>query len=425
MDGQEQEKLLTAIWDLQGCQIEDVQIETAPTRRSPGRKIMVVRLRNERATHRCPKCGKEHRHFLFKEYEPRRFRDSSMGEWETHVEIIPVRLSCCGGSLVETFPWEAPGGHRMTRRFFERVAALCTRMTVEAAADMLGLSWDTVAKIDRLATRMALGGVSPSLDGLRWMGADEVSRTGGRVFFTIVTDLISGRVVWVGDGKGKRALEEFFKILGGKRCKKIQGVVSDLAPGYLVAIADAIPHAKHVLDRFHIVQWANEALNTIRRRIFGGVPKQDLGRVLKLKKWLLLSAREHLKAQDRRLLDQLGKLNMPLYLAYLLKEELRAILHHPWKYEGALLRNLKAWAHAVQKAGHRELIKVATRLLTHFDKLAAGFNCGVRLGFVEATNGKIALIRRQSRGIRDQEYFRFKIYQRCSLPNNPWAGIVL
>lgn len=55
---------------------------------------------------------------------------------------------------------------------------------------------------------------------------------------------------------------------------------------------------------------------------------------------MLLMARERLKGTDRRLLDRLRTLNAPLYTAYLLKEVLRAMLHHPWKYLGALLRNL-------------------------------------------------------------------------------------
>ena len=46
--------------------------------------------------------------------------------------------------------------------------------------------------------------------------------------------------------------------------------MSDLGGGYLAAILAHIPHAIHILDRFHIVQWVNEALEQIRRRIFGG-----------------------------------------------------------------------------------------------------------------------------------------------------------
>ena len=47
------------------------------------------------------------------------------------------------------------------------------------------------------------------------------------------------------------------------------------------------------------------------------------------------------------------------------------------------------------------------------------------MGLVESINSKIAALRVQARGYRDPEYFKLKIFQRCSLPDNPWAAIVL
>lgn len=109
MSGQEQEELLTTLWDLQGFKVVGVAVEAAPTGREPGRRVQVVRLWNERQTHRCPACGREHRDASFEEAVPRRFRDSSLGEWETFVEITPMRVRCCGGILSwRRFPSRRP-----------------------------------------------------------------------------------------------------------------------------------------------------------------------------------------------------------------------------------------------------------------------------------------------------------------------------
>ena len=54
--------------------------------------------------------------------------------------------------------------------------------------------------------------IAPPLQDLRWIGVDEVSPTGGHVYFTIVTNLRTGRVVWIGDGKGRRGLLPFLRI---------------------------------------------------------------------------------------------------------------------------------------------------------------------------------------------------------------------
>ena len=71
------------------------------------------------------------------------------------------------------------------------------------------------------------------------------------------------------------------------------------------------------------------------------------------------------------------------------------------------------------------MVAVGRRLRPHLDKVVAGFNSGVKLGLVEAINGKVDLLRRTARGFRLPEYFKLKIFQRCSLPDNPWADVVL
>jgi transposase len=314
-------------------------------------------------------------------------------------------------------------GHRTTRRFFERVAALCTRLPVDEVAKMAGLSWDTVARIDKRAIELALGGRQPSLEGLRWIGIDEVSRTGGHDYFTIVTDLLTERVVFIGDGKGEKGLKPFLEALGPRRRRRIRGTTSDL--GYLPLLQQAFPKATHLLDRFHIVKWLNEALKQLRRRIFGGAPRDAVGRELKVQQWILLSAPKNLEHKHKLLLARLVRLNLPLYRAYLLKEQLRLMLHRPWRYPGALRRNLEAWYHSAMRSRLPEFAKVAKRLRPYFDTVIAGFMHGIKLGLVEAINGKIARLRAAAHGFSNREYFKLKIFQRCSLPHNPWARIVL
>jgi len=424
MAGQEHGKALAFLWGLQGFAIRYVEIREAPTATEPARRIKVIGLEDLRSSHVCSECGKRHREGFMQELEPRMWRDCSIGDFGTYAEIIPWRVACCGGTRVEKFPWEA-SGHRMTRRFFERIAALCTRLPVLGVAKMAGLSWDTVARVDKTATRMALGADDALLDGLRFIGVDEVSRDGGHRYFTMVSDLETGRVVWIAEGKRKSALEAFFIKLGKRGCKRLQIVTSDLGAGYVEVIGQYAKHARHILDRFHIVKWLNEAVKEVRRRLFGGAPRDEVGRKLKAKQWMLLSAREKLRHRHKLALAELMRANRPLYRAYLLKEHLRGILHHPWVYLGALLRNLETWCSAAVRSRLPEMREVGWRLRNHLEKVVAGFHAGVKLGVVEGNNGKVDLLRREAHGYRNVEYFKLKIFQRCSLPDNPWAEIIL
>lgn len=419
---QERRDDLAVYLGLQGFAVESVSVVVEPRVGEPGRRIKVVRVVRRSGQHRCPDCGREQQRGLFDEAEPIRFRDCSVGDFETYVETYAVRIACCGGTRVEQLPFAMPG-FRMTRRFFERIAALCTRMPVQLVAKMAKISWDRTARVDKRAIELALPALGDRLEGLRWMGVDEVSRTGGHDYFTIVTNLETGTVVWVGDGKGKKGLVPLLRLLGPRGRRRIRGVVSDL--GYRQVLAKNLPRATWILDRFHIVQWINEGLNAVRRRLFSGAPKDDLGRALKVRKWMLLAARERLRHKDKLLLNTLMVLNVPLYAAYLLKEWLRGILVHRWTYLGALRRRLGQWLVAASACGLPEIERVANRLRPHLEAVVAGHAHHVKLGLVEAVNAKIAALRVQARGYRLRDYFKAKIYQRCSLPDNPWATITL
>jgi len=414
----EQDDCVATYLGLQGFEVTAVEFE-AHDRLG---RVKVVKVRRREGRHECPDCGQRHRAGLFAEADPIRLRDCSIGDCETFVEVHPVRVACCGGTRVERLPFAMPG-FRMTRRFFERLAALCTRMAVQAVAAMAKLAWATVAKVDMRAIELGLGDRTAVLQDLRWIAVDEVSRTGGRQYFTIVTNLENGRVVWIGDGKGRRGLLAFLRALGAKGRRKLKGVVSDL--GYLAIVVARLPRAVHILDRFHIVQWVNRALDEVRRRLFSAAPRDALGRTLKVKKWLLLSAHENLARSDRRLLRELMQGNEPLYKGHLLKEQLRAILRHPWKYLGVLRARLQEWILAVFDAELPEFLTVAHRLARHLDAVIAGHAHHVPLGLAESRNSQIAALRFQARGYRDPEYFKLKILQRCGMPHNPWARIVL
>lgn len=422
MTGWEHEERLTALWGLQSFTVAYVHFEPRDDLGGRSRTVKVIGLADRRDHHVCPDCGQHHAWGIVQELEPRRWRDCSVGDVVTYVEVCPWRVACCGGTRVECFPWEAQG-HRMTRRFFERIAGLCTRLPISEVARMAHLSWDTVARVDAAAITLALGDPQELLNNLRWIGIDEVSRTGGHVYFTIVTDLISGRVVWIGDGKGRAGLAPFFETLGKKRCRKIKGVLSDL--GFVAVIQHYVPQALFVLDRFHIVKWLNEALNQVRRRVFGGAPRDEVGGTLKAKKWMLLSARENLDGRYKQLLATLMTTHRVLFRAYLLKEQLRGLLHYAWQYFGALRRNLLEWCRAAGRSRIAEMKTVAKRLRPHLEKVVAGFKARVPLGLVEAINGKIVQLRRQARGFRDKDYYKLKIFQRCSIPGNPWAAVTL
>ena len=82
-------------------------------------------------------------------------------------------------------------------------------MTLKDASNLLGVTWDTIKDIHTRYLERHYA--PPSLDGVDCIGIDEFAVRKGNVYKTIVVDLRSGCILYVGEGKGADALEGFWK----------------------------------------------------------------------------------------------------------------------------------------------------------------------------------------------------------------------
>jgi transposase len=81
-------------------------------------------------------------------------------------------------------------------------------MTIQDVAEHLGVSWDVVKDIQKryLTRRFS----KPKLGNLKRIAIDEISVGKGHRYLTVVLNLDSGEVVFVGQGKGGNALKPFW-----------------------------------------------------------------------------------------------------------------------------------------------------------------------------------------------------------------------
>ena len=135
---------------------------------------------------------------------------------------------------------------------FERYALeLCRHMTILDVARHLGVSWDVIKDIQKRYLKKRFS--RPKLKNLKRLAIDEITIGKGHRYLTIVLDLTTGAVVFVGDGKGSEALEAFWKRL--KRSKaKVEAVAIDMSPAYISAVTEKLPEATIVFDHFHVIK---------------------------------------------------------------------------------------------------------------------------------------------------------------------------
>lgn len=133
---------------------------------------------------------------------------------------------------------------------------------LKRCSSQIGCELDTIKEIhsNHLKRRYS----PPSLEGGECIGIDEFAVKKGHVYKTIVVDLASGRIIYVGEGKGVDALSDFWKRVKRKNIS-IKYVATDLSAAFIGSVLENCPDAIHVFDHFHVMKLMNDKLDDIRR----------------------------------------------------------------------------------------------------------------------------------------------------------------
>ena len=353
---------------------------------------------------RCPACGC--RQVIGRGQVERRFRTLPIGSRPVSVVLPVQRVGClaCGAVRQVDVPFADP--RRSYTRAFERYALeLSQHMTIKAVADHLGISWDVIKDIQKrdLQRRFA----RPRLADIKEIAIDEIHLGKRQGYVTVVLDLSSGAIVFVGQGKGAAALEPFWKRLD-RSGAVIDAVAMDMAPAYILAVQTHLPWAVIVFDHFHVIKLFNEKLSQLRRDLYRQAATDDQA-VLKGTRWLLLKNPEHLDPARDELarLEKALTLNKPLATAYYLKEELRQLWNQADK--AAATTFLESWIARAQASGIGLLRSFAKTLRRHEEGLLAYYDYPLSTGPLEGTNNKVRALQRQAYGFRDLEFFKLKL----------------
>jgi len=345
-----------------------------------------------------------------------------------HIEYAQVFINR-GLVEVERLPFVAPGS-RVTDRFARLISGLCRYMPISAVALYVGLRWNTVKNIDKAWMEKTLPMKHPSdLEGLEYLGVDEVARAKGHDYVTVVYDLGTGDLLWVHEGRTAAVLGQFLSALTEETANGIKAVAMDMGLAYQCAVKKWLPDADIVFDRFHVMQMYNKALASVRRSQFRKADAEGKD-MLKGSRYLLLSNKCNLKDGQQPMLDALLAANDALNMAYILKEQLQALWNQPVSFE-QMGANLEAWCELADESGLAPIKRVAVTLRRHAEGICNYAKHPISNARVEAGNVAIGLIRKRARGIRDTKYFILKIFQISTPPDamallsaNPMAGLI-
>ena len=162
-------------------------------------------------TFRCSACGSTQ--VISRGEVDRCLRSLPIGNHATFVAFAIPRIECRSCGLVRQVDVSFADPRRSYTKAFERYALELSRsMTIRDVARHLNVGWDLIKDIQKrdLSRRYA----KPKLKHLRYIAIDEIAIAKGHRYLTVVMDLESGAVVFIGDGRGADALSRSGSVCG-------------------------------------------------------------------------------------------------------------------------------------------------------------------------------------------------------------------
>ncbi|MGH3598901.1 MAG: ISL3 family transposase [Pseudonocardiaceae bacterium] len=364
-----------------------------------GGEQLIARVRPKGQTgSRCSRCGRRCPGYDVSK-EPRRWRGLDLGTTQVYLQATTRRVACpTHGVVVAAVPWARPGS-RFTTAFEDTAAWLVCHATLSVVAVLLRIAWRSVSGIvARVVTERA--DATDRLAGLRRIGIDEISYRKGQRYLLVVTCHDTGRLVWAGKDRTKETLGRFFDDLGAERAAALTHVSADGAEFIHAVVAARAPRAVLCLDAFHVVAWATKALDEVRRGLAAQLRRggrADEASTIKNTRWALLKNPRSLSTDQRSTLAGIAATNGPLYRAYLLKEQLRAVFQtHDLAAAKPLLIGWLAWA---QRCRLPAFVKLAKTIKKFRELILNAVEHGLSNARSEATNVHLRLLTRRSYGL--------------------------
>jgi transposase len=369
--------------------------------------IVTVRLRRRRRV--CSGCGA---HGLqIKDRRVKRWRHLDLGSSRCFIECELRRLRCpdCG-DRPEAVGW-ARAGSPYTRDFEDLTAWLTQQMAKTQITRLLRIAWKSIGKILQRVVADHLD--EGRLDGLVWLGVDEISYGADHRFLTCVADHRRGGVVWAAPGRNAATLQGFFDELTGEQKQSIQAISIDMSAGYEKAIKAAVPAVQVAFDPFHVVQLGGRATDQVRRAEWNrhGRSATRHGTWIKGARYSLLKDPANQTVSQLATLAEVQQTNKRLYRAFLLLNELRWVYRVPRHQAREQLEEWLAWA---SRSKLTPFVKLARTIRKHKTGVLAAVELGLSNGRLEGLNSKIRLLSHRAYGFASADALIATIYLCCS-----------
>jgi len=341
----------------------------------------------------------------------RPIRDLDFGPVRVTIECIYRQVFCaeCNRILVEDLEFFEPS-RRITKRLARYIHELCKVLTVQDVARHLHLDWKTVKDVDKSFLEEEFG--ETDYTGLSVLAVDEIAVKKGHRYMTVMLDYLTGRVVWMGEGRRADTVMQFFDGMTDEQIQNLEAIAMDMWDPYIKAVKTKAPHVKIVFDLFHVVKEFNKVIDRVRIDEYHKASEKDR-QVIKGSKYLLLKNPENIrKPENKAHLKRLLELNKTISIAMILKDKLKLIWDCQSREEAK--HQIDEWCALAETVNHPSVSKFVKTIRRYEYGIINHCDYPIHTSTLEGVNNKIKLIKRKSYGFHDNRYFCLKVIQAFS-----------
>jgi len=258
------------------CRLDALGLEVTGQRLEPNRAVLACRV--VEPDNWCRRCGGQG---TVRDTVIRRLAHEPLGWRPTTLAVTIRRYRCAGCSHVwrQDTTLAAEPRAKLSRRGLRWAleALVVQHLTVARVAEGLGVAWNTANDAVLAEGKRVLIDDVTRFDGVRILGVDEHvwrhTRRGDK-YVTVIIDLTGirdgtgpARLLDMVEGRSKQAFKTWLSERPKAWRAEVEVVAMDGFTGFKTATTEELPDATTVMDPFHVVRLAGDALDRCRRRI--------------------------------------------------------------------------------------------------------------------------------------------------------------
>jgi transposase len=258
------------------CRLDELGLEVTGQRMDLDGAVLACRIAEPDRW--CRRCGEEG---TARDTVTRQLAHEPFG-WRPTTLLVTVRRYRCAGC---THVWRqdssaaAPARAKLSRRALRWAleAIVCQHLSVARVAEALAVSWNTANNAVLAEGQRVLIDDPGRFDGVQVLGVDEHvwrhTRRGDK-YVTVIIDLTAvregtgrARLLDMVEGRSKQAFQQWLANRPQEWRDGVEVVAMDGFSGFKTAATEELPDAVTVMDPFHVVRLAGNALDECRRRV--------------------------------------------------------------------------------------------------------------------------------------------------------------